>query len=133
MAPWPSGKAKVCNTSIPSPNLGGASKKRIAPIRVLFFFCSHSPIGLCFCALAHKIQFANSTKERSVLAQELLGEFSSRQRTLWVAPIRVLFFFCSHSSVGQCFCASTHKIQFANSTKERSVLAQELLGEFSSQ
>ena len=27
MAPWPSGKAQVCNTSIPSSNLGGASKK----------------------------------------------------------------------------------------------------------
>ena len=26
MAPWPSGKAQVCNTSIPSSNLGGASK-----------------------------------------------------------------------------------------------------------
>ena len=27
MAPWPSGKAKVCNTSIPGPIPGGASKK----------------------------------------------------------------------------------------------------------
>ena len=26
--PWPSGKAKVCNTSIPGPIPGGASKKR---------------------------------------------------------------------------------------------------------
>ena len=28
MAPWPSGKAKVCNTSIPSSILGGASKTK---------------------------------------------------------------------------------------------------------
>ena len=28
MAPWPSGKAKVCNTSIPSSILGGASNAR---------------------------------------------------------------------------------------------------------
>ncbi len=26
-APWPSGKAKVCNTYIPSSSLGGASRK----------------------------------------------------------------------------------------------------------
>ena len=26
-APWPSGKAKVCNTSIPGSNPGGASQK----------------------------------------------------------------------------------------------------------
>ena len=28
-APWPSGKAKVCNTYIPSSSLGGASKTKI--------------------------------------------------------------------------------------------------------
>ena len=37
MAPWPSGKAKVCNTSTPSPNLGGASKKDRTPQGVLSF------------------------------------------------------------------------------------------------
>ena len=29
MAPWPSGKARVCKTLIPGPNPGGASKKAI--------------------------------------------------------------------------------------------------------
>ena len=28
MAPWPSGKAKVCNTSTPGSNPGGASQER---------------------------------------------------------------------------------------------------------
>ena len=37
MAPWPSGKAKVCNTSIPSSILGGASKKLSNPIGLLNF------------------------------------------------------------------------------------------------
>ena len=38
MAPWPSGKAKVCNTSIPGPIPGGASrKKHICNADVLFF------------------------------------------------------------------------------------------------
>ena len=38
MAPWPSGKAKVCNTSIPSPNLGGASKKKIGTQKGAYLF-----------------------------------------------------------------------------------------------
>ena len=36
MAPWPSGKAKVCNTSIPSSILGGASKQKSTARAVLF-------------------------------------------------------------------------------------------------
>ena len=35
--PWPSGKAKVCNTSIPSSILGGTSKKLSNPIGLLNF------------------------------------------------------------------------------------------------
>ena len=31
MAPWPSGKARVCKTLIPGPNPGGASKKAQHP------------------------------------------------------------------------------------------------------
>ena len=39
MAPWPSGKAKVCNTSIPGPIPGGASKnKKPVPKDWLFIF-----------------------------------------------------------------------------------------------
>ena len=45
MAPWPSGKAKVCNTSTPSPNLGGASKKDRTPIGVLSFLPSLTNSG----------------------------------------------------------------------------------------
>ena len=35
-APWPSGKAQVCNTSIPSSILGGASKQKSTARAVLF-------------------------------------------------------------------------------------------------
>ena len=35
-APWPSGKAQVCNTSIPSSILGGASKTKSTSQEVLF-------------------------------------------------------------------------------------------------
>ena len=38
MAPWPSGKAKVCNTSIPGPIPGGASKNKSTARAVLFVF-----------------------------------------------------------------------------------------------
>ena len=45
MAPWPSGKARVCKTLIPGPNPGGASKMNNTPnlnhnssIGVLFVF-----------------------------------------------------------------------------------------------
>ena len=38
MAPWPSGKAKVCNTSIPGPIPGGASKKKPVPCGLVFLF-----------------------------------------------------------------------------------------------
>ena len=41
MAPWPSGKARVCKTLIPGPNPGGASKKSIA-IAMDFFICVRS-------------------------------------------------------------------------------------------
>ena len=37
MAPWPSGKAKVCNTSIPGPIPGGASKKKSTPKGAFLF------------------------------------------------------------------------------------------------
>ena len=37
MALWPSGKAKVCNTSIPGSIPGGASKKLSNPIGLLNF------------------------------------------------------------------------------------------------
>ena len=36
-APWPSGKAQVCNTSIPSSILGGASKNKSTSQEVLLF------------------------------------------------------------------------------------------------
>ena len=36
-APWPSGKAKVCNTSITSSNLVGASKKKLKTFVLGFF------------------------------------------------------------------------------------------------
>ncbi len=35
--PWPSGKAKVCNTSIPGPIPGGASKKNQSDGLVFLF------------------------------------------------------------------------------------------------
>ncbi len=35
-APWPSGKAKVCNTYIPSSSLGGASRKKTCQLTSLF-------------------------------------------------------------------------------------------------
>ena len=40
LAPWPSGKAKVCNTSITSSNLVGASLKTVDdyPLSFLFIF-----------------------------------------------------------------------------------------------
>ena len=38
-APWPSGKAKVCNTSIPSSILGGASKRKSVLVRERIFVC----------------------------------------------------------------------------------------------
>ena len=79
MAPWPSGKAKVCNTSTPSPNLGGASKKDRTPIGVLSFFAVTHQFRPAPCNLLCGIQFANSTKGRSALVWELLGEFSFRR------------------------------------------------------
>ena len=36
-APWPSGKAKVCNTYIPSSSLGGASRKTSTRKGACFF------------------------------------------------------------------------------------------------
>ena len=36
MAPWPSGKARVCKTLIPGPNPGGASKTKSTSKEVLF-------------------------------------------------------------------------------------------------
>ena len=48
MAPWPSGKAKVCNTSTPSPNLGGASKKIMGTQSgTHYFFAYHSLFRVC--------------------------------------------------------------------------------------
>ena len=38
MAPWPSGKAKVCNTSIPGPIPGGASKNKKHFVRSAIVF-----------------------------------------------------------------------------------------------
>ena len=38
MAPWPSGKAKVCNTSTPGPNPGGASKNKSTAREQCFCF-----------------------------------------------------------------------------------------------
>ena len=38
MVPWPSGKAKVCNTSIPGSIPGGASKKKTSSSRDWFSF-----------------------------------------------------------------------------------------------
>ena len=42
-APWPSGKAKVCNTYIPSSSLGGASKKTSTHKGACFFGGTPSP------------------------------------------------------------------------------------------
>ena len=38
--PWPSGKAKVCNTSIPGPIPGGVSEKEQDTSRCLALFCA---------------------------------------------------------------------------------------------
>ena len=78
MAPWPSGKAKVCNTSIPGPIPGGASKMKEHPIGCSFVLSTLTLIRSGFCALVHKNRFANLTKGCSVLARELLGKFSSQ-------------------------------------------------------
>ena len=42
-APWPSGKAQVCNTSIPSSILGGASKTKSTSATQMCFFQRNSP------------------------------------------------------------------------------------------
>ena len=54
-------------------------QKETAPNRVLFLFgrATHAS-DTALCALAHRIRFANSEKGRSVLARELLDEFSSQ-------------------------------------------------------
>ena len=52
MAPWPSGKAKVCNTSIPGPIPGGASKKDRTPNGVLSFLVPLTLIGAALRACA---------------------------------------------------------------------------------
>ena len=44
MAPWPSGKAKVCNTSITSSNLVGASKESKKFLKFLGFFVTRKNI-----------------------------------------------------------------------------------------
>ncbi len=54
-APWPSGKAKVCNTSTPSSILGGASKKTKHPFRVLCFFIQADKGGLAWHQFAKRI------------------------------------------------------------------------------
>ena len=46
MAPWPSGKAKVCNTSTPSSNLGVASKNKCDLFEVAFIFIQADEEGL---------------------------------------------------------------------------------------
>ena len=92
MAPWPSGKAKVCNTSIPGPIPGGASKKRWVPKRVPIFFArAHHFIGHGSVRKARRIRFANSAKGRSMLAWELLDEFSSRSEPSTMAQTDALF------------------------------------------
>ena len=78
MAPWPSGKAKVCNTSIPGPIPGGASKKDGYPNGYPSFLPLPPLHRIRLCALAHRIRFAISAKRRSVLAQDLADEISAK-------------------------------------------------------
>ena len=58
MVPWPSGKAKVCNTSIPGSIPGGASKKSRTPIGVLLFLTCYARSEPCHVRKAHGIRFA---------------------------------------------------------------------------
>ena len=55
---WPSGKAKVCNTSIPGSIPGGASKKSRTPIGVLLFLMCYARSEPCPVRKAHGIRFA---------------------------------------------------------------------------
>ena len=59
MAPWPSGKAQVCNTSIPSSILGGASNTK-HPKGDAFFRVGGATrtIELCSAAKDGRIQLA---------------------------------------------------------------------------
>ena len=102
MAPWPSGKAKVCNTSIPGPIPGGASKKDGYPNGYPSFL-PFSPLHWTrLCALARRIRFAISAKRRSVLAQDLADEISAKSLCSTAPsgwhPIGVLFLFCQYYS-----------------------------------
>ena len=91
------------------------------------FHTSHK----CLCL---RIGFANLTQGRSVLAQELLGKFSSRSE-----PSRLFFesakstpFYCCNPYASDNPSPKRFRfgIGFANLTIERSVLVQELLSKF---
>ena len=99
MAPWPSGKAKVCNTSTPSPNLGGASKTKEHPKGCSFVLKPLRPFGLAPCNLLHGIQFAFLTKQRLPLASNLVGKNSAHKGSIWVALQRCPVFFAVTSLI----------------------------------
>ena len=72
-------------------------KKDRTPLGVLSFFAVTHSIGLAPCDLSHGIQFANSTKGRSALAWELLGEFSSQgELSGWRTKRCPVFFAVTH-------------------------------------
>ena len=97
MAPWPSGKAKVCNTSTPSPNLGGASKTKEHPKGCSFVLEPLRPFGLAPCNLLHGNQFAFLTKQRLPLASNLVGKNSSQSELSGWCPQTGALSFWSHS------------------------------------
>ena len=72
--PWPSGKAKVCNTSIPGPIPGGASKTKSTSQEVLFCFgyATYKSPGTA-CRRHSRIRVVYSATERVELARKRQG------------------------------------------------------------
>ena len=101
MAPWPSGKAKVCNTSIPGPIPGGASKKRWVPKRVPIFFCRcHHSIDRAFACLHAKTGSQFRPKDVPRLRGNSRAKLVlARAPSVWT-PNGVLSFLSLHGTLG---------------------------------
>ena len=94
MAPWPSGKAKVCNTSIPGPIPGGASKKDGYPNGYPSFLTCYARREPCSARRRRSgIRSAFLTKQRLPLASNLVGKNSALGHLPGGVPKRAPIFF----------------------------------------
>ena len=128
MAPWPSGKAKVCNTSTPSPNLGGASKKKKGHLVCPFFFCLPLPLWTLHRA-TWRTGSSSQIRQKDVLR---LRENSLANLVCVSKPSGwrcVLSFFACHSLFGLCAVRLlAHEIRFAFLSKQQSPLVSDFVG-----